>query len=136
MTSAGFVSRSCVRNLRRSVLTASTVAIAIFVAMLMISSIVHTDSFIESAAGSPRLVIQNGASMTLGLPLAYATRIAQIPGVKSVCAGYWTASFYREPRYALPAVAVSGETFADTFPDYEVTPVQLKRFAAIKNGAL
>ena len=35
MTSAGFVSRSCVRNLRRSVLTALTVAIAIFVAMVL-----------------------------------------------------------------------------------------------------
>jgi putative ABC transport system permease protein len=127
------------RNKRRTLLTLSSVVIALFL-FCTLRGILDTLAASIQVSSEARLISRNAISLMFQLPLAYRERFAALPGVKSVSYANWfggadpndPGNFYAQfavdaPTY-LPMYANDVEIVAGDQPQAEVTlPAGLDR---------
>jgi len=90
----------------------------------------------KSVASSHRLRSQGSSSITTPIPLSYANKVAQVPGIRSVLyVGAEPAAYQDDPRHLL-LQAVSAATFFETFPELVVAPKQRDAFLTDKRSLL
>jgi putative ABC transport system permease protein len=119
--------RNAARNRRRAILTVLSVAIAI-VAISLLDTILYSFNAGVEMADESRLVMRNATSIIFPLPLAYRTRIAATPGVKSVSIGNWFGGTYQDKKNFFPKFAVDAETYFPMYPEYQVPPKEYEDF--------
>jgi putative ABC transport system permease protein len=66
-----------------------------------------------NASSSARPVTRNAISLTFSLPLAYAQRIRQVPGVAGVSWANWFGGVYITERNLFPQFAIDAPTYLD-----------------------
>ncbi len=120
MNSIGLVERNMLRNLRRTILTTLTVALATFIFAVLVSVPASMDRIIRDASTTLRLIVINRTGPWYGVPARYCRQIREMPGCLA-CASVtgWFAT-YHEDRDPIFAAAVSPE-FTQVFTDYQVT---------------
>ena len=140
MNSIGFVERNMLRNLRRTILTTLTVALATFIFAVLISVPTSMDRIISDASTTLRLVVNNRTGPWYGVPARDCLQIREMPGCIA-CASVtgWFAN-YRDDRDGVFAAGVSPE-FTEVFTDYEVSrgtqaAMMKDRRAAVVGGVL
>lgn len=82
-----------------------------------------------------RLMTSNKVSRGAPLPVAYAQRIAQIPGVGAVAYGTFVLGWYQKRENAFAVIAAS-EHFFRAFPAIVVKPEQKQTWVKDRDGAL
>ena len=87
-----------------------------------------------NASSSARLVTRNSISLAFPLPLTYAQRIRQVPGVASVSWANWFGGVYISERNFFPQFAIDPETYLDMYPEYVLPPEQRKAFLVDREG--
>jgi putative ABC transport system permease protein len=114
------IERNMRRNLRRTVLTILTIALAAFIYTVLVSVPASMDRIMKDASRTLRLIVVNKTAPWEDLPARYCDEIDKMPGA-AACVGItgWFATWrdVSEPILAFGA----GPQIADVFPDYQLS---------------
>jgi putative ABC transport system permease protein len=127
--------RNSLRHSLRTGLTILGVAIAV-TAFCVIRSAIGA-WYLQAEASSPnRLVSRNAISITFDMPLAYADRIASVPGVTGVSHISWFGGIYIDQRNFFPKYAVDHTTYFKLYPEFVIPPDQWQAFSSERNAVI
>ena len=97
--------RNMRRQLRRTVLTALTIALATFVFVLLLAVPASMDRIIEQASTTLRVVINNRTGPWYDLPPKYCDQVARLPGVTACVAMTGWPTIYQNERDVIQTFA-------------------------------
>ncbi|MGA8538827.1 MAG: hypothetical protein WB566_04975, partial [Terriglobales bacterium] len=100
------VERNMRRNLRRTILTILTIALATFIYTVLVSVPASMDRVVKDASGTLRLIINNKTAPWEDLPARYCDDINKMPGVAAcVAITGWPATWrdVSDPVFAVGA---------------------------------
>ncbi len=129
------VFRNALRHKLRTILTIVGIVVAI-VAFGLLRTIVDAWYAGANASSSARLVTRNAVSLVFSMPLTYAARIRQVPGVASVAWANWFGGVYIHERNFFPQFAISAPTYLEMYPEFLLPPEQKKAFLTDRTGAV
>ncbi len=123
------------RHKLRTALTIVGIVVAI-VAFGLLRTVVDAWYAGANASSSARLVTRNAVSLVFSLPLTYAQRIRQVPGVAGVSWANWFGGIYITERNFFPQFAIDPESYLDMYPEFLIKPQERKAFVTDRTGAL
>lgn len=127
------------RNLlRRKVRTIFTIG-SIFFAFVLFGILVAVRaafSFGVDLAGADRLMVLNKISIIQPLPYSYGPQIRQIDGVQDITHANWFGGYYQDTRNQFPNMAVEPEGWMRMYPEFQITPEEMKAWLADRSGAI
>ena len=129
------VERNMRRNLRRTILTILTIALATFIYTVLVSVPASMDRVVKDASGTLRFIINNKTAPWEDLPARYCDDINKMPGVAAcVAITGWPATWRNvsDPVFAVGA----GPEIGDVFPDYALTGQERLETSKEKRGAI
>jgi putative ABC transport system permease protein len=129
------VLRNAFRHKLRTALTILGIVVAI-VAFGLLRTIVDAWYAGANASSSARLVTRSAVSLVFALPLTYAQRIRQVPGVTGVAWANWFGGVYITERNFFPQFAISTPTYLDLYPEFVLSDAERKAFFADRTGAI
>jgi putative ABC transport system permease protein len=129
------VLKNAFRHKLRTTLTVVGIIVAI-TAFGLLRTIVDAWYAGVNASSSARLVTRNAVSLVFSLPLTYAQRVRQVPGVASVGWGNWFGGIYINERNFFPQFAISATEYLGMYPEYILSPEEKKAFFADRSGAI
>src|SRR5437867_3628009 len=127
--------RNMRRQLRRTVLTALTIALATFVLVVLVSVPASMDRIIEQASTTLRVVINNRTGPWYDLPPRYCGQIERMPGVAACVALTGWSATYQNERDVIQAFA-AGPQLGQVFPDYALSPSVVETSLTVKRSAI
>lgn len=129
------IARNLLAHPVRTLLTASSLVIAVFLICTLRSLVVGLTAGVEGAA-SNRLVVQSAVSLFVDLPLAYQGKVAQVPGVRQTCKFQWFGGYYQDPSNFFAQFGVDADRFYESYPEVEVLEGDPAAFLATRAGCL
>jgi len=120
--------RNLLRNKRRTILTASSVAICLF--LLSSLAVVYTalGKPFEGEERSPRLMVRRLSGITFMMPASYGQRIKAVPGVVAVTPMNWFGGYWKDPANTFANFAIDANTLFDVLDVARIAPDQLEAF--------
>ncbi len=124
----------------RALLTFGSVAVAMFL-LAMLHAVSRGFTAAVDLAAQNRLVVQSAVSLFVQLPQSYEAKIAQVPGVDSVCKFQWFGGRYKagesdEETGFFAQFGVDLEPFRKTYPEIELVAGTWEDFAARRTGCV
>src|SRR5260370_33516845 len=101
--------KNSLRHKLRTILTVVGIVVAI-TAFGLLHTIVDAWYAGANASSSARLVTRSSVSLVFSLPLTYAEKIRQVPGVQSVSWANWFGGVYISERNFFPQFAIDPPT--------------------------
>ena len=132
---AFLVLRNAFRHQLRTALTMVGIIVAI-VAFGLLRTIVDAWYAGAEATSSARLISRNAISLVFSLPLNYAQKIKQVPGVSGVSWANWFGGVYITESNFFPQFAVDAATYLDMYPEYVFKPEEKKAFLVDRQGVV
>jgi putative ABC transport system permease protein len=129
------VLRNAFRHKLRTALTVLGIVIAI-TAFGVLRTIVDAWYAGANASSSARLITRSSVSLTFSMPLTYAARIRQVPGVASVAWANWFGGVYVSERNFFPQFAVNAPAYFDMYPEFLLSPAEMKAYTIDRQGAI
>lgn len=125
-------------GLGRKKLRSALLIFCVFIAFLIFTLLAAFQLSLGSDAGGPanRLVATNRISPAQSLPIAYAGRIARLPGVKDVTWAQWFGGYFQDPRNAIASYAVDAASFIRVSPDVLLPDDQKQAFIANRDSLI
>src|SRR3982751_5644919 len=111
------VLRNAFRHKLRTTLTTGRLIVAIS-AFGLLRTIVDAWYSGANASSSARLVTRSSVSLVFPLPLNYAQKMRQVPGVASVAWANWFGGVYISERNFFPQFAIDAPTYLDMYPEF------------------
>ena len=130
-----FVLRNALRHKLRTTLTVVGIIVAI-TAFGLLRTIVDAWYAGADATSSARLITRNAISLVFPLPLNYAQKIRQAPGVAAVSWANWFGGVYITEGNFFPQFAVDAPTYLDMYPEYVLKPEERKAFLVDRQGVV
>lgn len=135
MKFARLVRANLFRRKRRTLLTALSVAAALFL-LATLRSVLTTLEEAAKVGSEKRMITRNAISIVFFLPQSYYERLRAVPGVKSVSWANWFGGIYRDPRDFFAQFAIKAESYFPMVPEILVPEDQGKAFLAERTGAV
>ena len=129
------VLRNAFRHKLRTTLTIVGIIVAIS-AFGLLRTIVDAWYAGANASSSARLVTRSSVSLVFALPLNYAQKMRQVPGVASVAWANWFGGVYVSERNFFAQFAISGASYLDMYPEFVLSDGERKAFLADRVGAV
>ncbi|HTP64652.1 MAG TPA: FtsX-like permease family protein [Geobacteraceae bacterium] len=129
------VIRNAFRHRLRTCLTIAGVAIAILAFGMLRTLVGLWYVGVESSSAS-RLITRNAISLIFPLPIAYAERIRQVPGVKTVSYGDWFGGIYIDEKHFFASYAIEPERYLDLYPEFILTREEREAFVRDRKGCV
>lgn len=129
------VERNMRRNLRRTILTILTIALATFIYTVLVSVPASMDRVLKDASGTLRLITVNKTAPWEDLPARYCDDITKMPGAAACTAITGWPAIWRNVSDPVFAVA-AGPEIADVYPDYALTNQQRAAAANDRRAAV
>jgi len=132
------VLKNALRHKLRTFLTVLGIAIAVM-SFGFLRTVVTAWSYGVEASAANRMITRSSVSFIFPLPYAYRDQIARVPGVKTVSFANWFQGVYKDAadfKNFFPRMAVDPETYFDAYPEFIVSPEELKAFRAERNACL
>jgi putative ABC transport system permease protein len=127
--------RNAFRHKLRTALTVLGIIVAI-TAFGMLRTIVDAWYAGANASSSARLVTRNAVSLVFPLPLTYAAKIRQVPGVGGVSWANWFGGVYIRESNFFAQFAIDAPTYLALYPEIVLTPEERKAFFTDRQGAI
>jgi putative ABC transport system permease protein len=131
----GYIAAHLWRHKRRTFLTVSSIAMALFLFATLRTVMTSFDAALRASADT-RLVVRHAASLVFPLPLAYRDRIRQVEGVTGVSYGNWFGGYYQDPKNQFAQFAVDVPTVLDLFPEILLSAEEVAAFRAERNSCI
>ena len=128
------IERNARRNLRRTVLTTLTLAMATFIFTVLVSVPASMDRIIKDASTTLRLIVLNKTAPWYDLPARYCDTISKLPGCAAcVAITGWPATWHdvSEEVFTLGEGPEGAEVFADYLSKDHQFAIAKERRAAI-----
>jgi putative ABC transport system permease protein len=129
------VIKNAFRHKLRTTLTVVGIVVAI-TAFGLLRTIVDAWYAGAEATSSARLVTRNSISLVFSMPLTYAQKIRQVPGVAAVSWANWFGGVYITERNFFPQFAIDAATYLDMYPEFVLSPAEKKAFLVDRKGAV
>src|SRR5213596_1875541 len=129
------VVKNALRHKLRTTLTIVGIVVAIS-AFGLLRTVIDAWYAGANASSSARLVTRNAVSLVFSLPLTYAQRIRQMPGVTAVSWANWFGGIYITERNFFPQFAVDAPTYLALYPEYVLADEQRQAFLRDRQGAI
>ena len=129
------VLRNLLRHKLRTLLTALGIVVAI-ASFGLLRTVVDAWYAGANASSSARLVTRSSVSLVFPLPLTYAQKIRQVPGVASVSWANWFGGVYVSERNFFPQFAVDAPTYLAMYPEFVLPDAERKAFLVDRQGAI
>jgi putative ABC transport system permease protein len=123
------------RHKRRTLLTMASVALALFL-FASLRTVITTLRAAAEFGSARRLVSLNASGLIFPLPVAYAQRLAAVPGVEKVTWANWFGGQYGDGKRFFANFAVDGRSYLDLYPEMSVPEDQKQAFLQDRSGAL
>ncbi len=123
------------RNKRRTILTALSVAVALFL-FSTLRSVVTALNAVSEVGSESRLVTGSAMGITFPLPQAYYERLRAQEGVSTVTWANWFGGVYVEPQNFFAQFAIDAETYLPMYPEIQVPEMQRSAFMQERTAAL
>ena len=134
-----FVPMLVLKNAFRHKLRTSLTVVGIIVAITafgLLRTIVDAWYAGAASSSSARLVTRNAISLTFALPLNYAQKLRQVPGVAAVSWANWFGGVYIKESNFFPQFAIDAATFLDLYPEFVLNAAEKKAFIVDRKGAV
>jgi putative ABC transport system permease protein len=120
--------KNLIRNKRRTLLTAASVAVSLF--LLSALAIVYTalGKPFEGLDTVPIMMVRRAAGIIFQLPASYQDRIKAVPGVVAVSKLSWFGGYWRDPANQFANFAVDADTVFQVQAGAVIAPDQLDAF--------
>ncbi|MDZ4657629.1 MAG: FtsX-like permease family protein [Bythopirellula sp.] len=128
--------RNVFRNKIRSLFTASSIAVSLFLVVMLYSFLTVQDEMTEATKIYNRLIVMNVSGLTGNVPIAYVDRIRRVEGVNAATSFSWFGGKYRDEKIVFGQFGVDAEAVPQVYPDYVIPPDQLKDWQADKTGCV
>jgi putative ABC transport system permease protein len=128
MSLAGFILRNATRNRRRLALTLGSVAMSLFLLVLLQvvqAGLTAPDTTDEAAL---RLVVRHKVSLANMLPARHQARVARLPGVAAMTPLVWFGGIYRDEKNFFPQFACDAASLFRVLVEAKIDPRQLDQF--------
>jgi putative ABC transport system permease protein len=129
------VIKNALRHKLRTTLTVVGIIVAI-TAFGLLRTIVEAWYAGAEATSSARLVTRNSISLVFSMPVTYAQKMRQVPGVAGVSWANWFGGIYITERNFFPQFAIDGPTYLDMYPEFVIKPEEKKAFLVDRKGAV
>jgi putative ABC transport system permease protein len=126
--------RNVLRHPTRSLLTMVGTAVALL-AFTIIRTMIGAWYGGVAASAKDRLITRNAASLVFPIPLAYRSRVADIPGVEVTGIANWFGGLYKEERFVFPQFAID-EGYLDAYPDIPLSTELRREFLGDRRSVL
>jgi putative ABC transport system permease protein len=120
--------RNLLRNKRRTILTASSVAVSLFLLSSLAMVYTALGKPYEGAERSPRMMVRRLTSITFMMPASYGPRIKAVPGVVAVTPMNWFGAYWKDAANSFANAAVDANTVFDVLDISRIAPDQLEAF--------
>jgi putative ABC transport system permease protein len=127
--------RNAFRHRLRTALTIAGLAVAILAFGLLRTLVGVWYLGVESSSAT-RLVTRNAISLIFPLPISYAERIRQVPGVETVAWGNWFGGIYQDRKNFFANFAVEPRSYLKLYPEFILPPEQESAFLRDRRGAV
>ncbi len=135
MKYSGLVWKNLRRNRRRTILTAISVAVALFL-FVALQSVLTALAAAGNVGSESRLVTRSATGITFPLPQSYFQRLGGTEGVKGVSWGDWFGGIYIDQRNFFAQFAIDAERYLAMYPEIQVPEDQKKAFLAERASAI
>ena len=128
MTLGGFIWRNALRNKRRLALTVSSVAVSLFLLVILQVVLRGLTDPAPTEATALRIVVRHKVSLANMLFSRYQPRIERMPGVKACTKMLWFGGIYRDEKNFFPQFACDAEALFQVLAEAKIDPRQLEQF--------
>lgn len=128
-----YLYRNLTRNILRTMLTASAVALPVVVYVLSMAVVQGINEFLDNSAKQLRLAITHKTSIINRLPESYRTKIESLDPDRtrllSVCGINFLGGSVENSQRPLSTLATDADTFVDTFPENRLTAEEAEQWS-------
>jgi putative ABC transport system permease protein len=128
--------RNVMRNKLRSLFTGASIAISLFLVVMLYSFLSVQDEMTAASSVYNRLIAMNVRGLTGNVPIAYVARIRKIDGVAAATPFSWFGGRYRDEKTVFGQFGVDAATVAEIYEDYKIPPDQLKAWQDDPTGCV
>jgi putative ABC transport system permease protein len=89
-----------------------------------------------NGVGNDLLIVSSKISQARLLPIRIATEVRNLPEVQTLSHASWFGGYYREPKNAVPLMAVDAYSHFDVNPAFRVASADLARWKETRNGLM
>jgi putative ABC transport system permease protein len=123
------------RHKRRTILTVTSVALALFL-FASLQTVVTTIGNAANMGSVRRLVATSATGIVFPLPISYANRLQATPGVEAVTFANWFGGRYGDGKKFFGQFAVDPKSYLDMYPEISVPDDQKQAFIRERTAAL
>lgn len=124
------------RNPIRSFLTVGSLAISLFLSMILISLSTVGGEVARSARGKNRIIVMSSQGFAQPVPYARVAEIAALPGVDGVTPFSWYGGKYNEEVMPFAQFGVDPEKFFTIYDELSLPAAELKGWQADRAGCV
>ncbi len=138
MSASGWILKNVLRNRRRSLLTAASVAVSVMLLLIFLA----VYRFLQEPPASRgdlshlALIVMARTSPIQPLPMSYRVRIERLPGVRSVTQVFWFDARYRDENTVIASLGLDPQRVFVFFPNWRLPAEQRKQFLSEKTAAI
>ena len=132
------VLRNVVRNRRRSLLTAASVAVSFTLLVVFFAAY----RFLEAPPASDTershlvLIVAAATSAVQPMPISYRSRIERLDGVRSVTQVFWFDARYKNEDTVIASLSLDPQLVFTFFPNWQLPTEEREQFLREKTAAL
>jgi len=119
----------------RTVLTILSIAVA-FLLFGVLQGVITGFDGARSKLSDTRLRVTNRANIIEGIPIAYKSQIARIPGVHAISHFVIFIGYYQDRKNGFSIAAVDVDSWLDAIPNFHVPADQQEAMHTTRTGAL
>ncbi len=119
----------------RTLLTAGSLTLALFMLCLLRSLVVTLESGVRDAR-SDRFIVQSSVSLFVYLPESYGGKIRAVDGVEDVLRFTWFGGYYQDPANQFPQFAIDPDVLFRAYPEIEIVDGTREAFLADRRGCI
>jgi putative ABC transport system permease protein len=126
-------------NLKRKKLRTILTLLSILVAFVLFGFLAAIKQALVGGvalAGADRLIVRHKVSLIQLLPEAHKARMLRVPGVAAVAHQTWFGGIYQDPKNFFMQCPVEPEEFMAMFPEFLLSPEQMKAWLSTRTGAV
>ncbi len=137
MTTASFIAKNALRNKRRAALSIVSVAVSLFLFVMLLVVLREFTVPVEDVGASLRIMVRNKVSLARPLPARQLATLDKIPGISAVTPFTFFGGRYLDKEFTLFAqFAVDPARFTNVFVDAKAPGDQLSAWVNDRTSCL
>ena len=136
MTLGTFIIKNALRNKRRATLSILSVAVSLFLLVLLLVALREITLPVEGAGAELRVAVRNKISIANLLPAKQLPVIEKIPGVEAVTPFTWFGGKYKGEQATFAQFAIDPKRMRGVFTELKMPPENFAAFEAQRDACI